>query len=405
MPPGPSRPRRVLIISASMGAGHDGAARELASRIAEAGHDVEVRDFLDSGPLHMGAALRRGYEFELRHAPAAYDATYRFWHRAPWLCPLVAWLVAALSRRRVLRWVGASRLRRTRLSSSQTAARAADVVVSTYPLATLALGRLRRQGRLRVPVVNFITDFGVHPLWVHKGVDVNLAVHRRPAEVASSRSGRPSLACGPVVSSAFHRPSPEERSLARARFGLLPADRAVLIVAGSWGIGEVEETLRAVAGSGRRYVPVVVCGSDDQLLARMQACTAGLRSRSVVLGWTDQMPAIMAACDALVENAGGLTSLEAFRSGLPVVSYQPIAGHGKENTAAMAAAGVSRFAGDAEDLAIALEAVTSDCPEKWVQVATAAEMFADDGAALVLAVAGDTSLIPSPVPGAWQPAR
>ena len=223
--------------------------------------------------------------------------------------------------------------------------------------------------------------------------------------MASRRTGRPSLACGPVVSAAFHAPSAEERSLARARFGLLPADRAVLIVAGSWGIGEVEETLRAVAASGRRYVPVVVCGRDDQLLTRMQACAAGLESRSVVVGWTDQMPAVMAACDALVENAGGLTSLEAFRSGLPVISYQPIAGHGKENTAAMAAAGVSRFARDAEDLAIALETVTFDGPERWAQVATAAEMFADDGAALVLAVAGDTSLIPSPVPEQWRPAR
>ena len=56
------------------------------------------------------------------------------------------------------------------------------------------------------------------------------------------------------------------------------------------------------------------------------------------------MPALMAACDALVENAGGLTSLEAMRAGLPVVSFQPIAGHGRENTARMAEAGVSRLA-------------------------------------------------------------
>ncbi len=55
----------------------------------------------------------------------------------------------------------------------------------------------------------------------------------------------------------------------------------------------------------------------------------------------------MAGCDALVENAGGLTSLEALRAGLPVVSFQPIAGHGRENTARMAEAGVSRLAADA----------------------------------------------------------
>ena len=50
-PSAPASLTRVLVISASMGAGHDGAARELAARLRAAGHHAEVRDFLDSGPL------------------------------------------------------------------------------------------------------------------------------------------------------------------------------------------------------------------------------------------------------------------------------------------------------------------------------------------------------------------
>ena len=37
--------------------------------------------------LRIGAALRSGYEFELKHLPSAYEATYRLWYRVPWLCP------------------------------------------------------------------------------------------------------------------------------------------------------------------------------------------------------------------------------------------------------------------------------------------------------------------------------
>ena len=51
-------PTRILVLSASMGAGHDGAARELATRLRAEGHEAEVRDFLDSGPLRIGTALR-----------------------------------------------------------------------------------------------------------------------------------------------------------------------------------------------------------------------------------------------------------------------------------------------------------------------------------------------------------
>jgi processive 1,2-diacylglycerol beta-glucosyltransferase len=362
--------RRILVVSASMGAGHDGAARELAARLRADGHVAEVRDFLDAGPLRIGSLLKRSYEFELRHVPSAYDATYRFWYRVPWMAPVVSWLVAGLTRRRLLRWV-----RRLR----------ADVVVSTYPLSTLCLGRLRRTGALRVPAVNFITDFGVHPLWVHRGIDLNLAVHAGPARQARLRTGQPSIACGPMVSDAYRpdRAAPGARAEARARWGLADSEQAVLVVAGSWGIGGIRNTFSAIAADGR-FTPVVVCGKDEAVRRDLAKLAAASPGRSVIVGWTDEMPSLMTACDALVENAGGLTSLEAMRSGLPVVSFQPIAGHGVENTSTMAEMGVSRLAADVPGLLDALGTLCRLGPERSAQVARATSMFISDAASLTL---------------------
>jgi UDP-N-acetylglucosamine:LPS N-acetylglucosamine transferase len=362
-----------------MGAGHDGAARTLAEQLTAAGHVAEVKDFLRSGPLRIGSALRMGYEFELRHVPSAYDATYRFWYRVPWLCPLVAWLVTTLTRRRVMRWVDQF-----------------DpwIVVSTYPLSTLCLGRLRRSGRLQVPAVNFITDFGVHPLWVHKGVDLNLAIHRLPADVAARRTGRPSIFTGPAVSARFDPQRLPGRDETRARFGITADDRAVLVVAGSWGVGNVRATFAAIAGDGR-FLPVVVCGRDDRLREELAAEAESTGRRALILGWTDDMPALMSACDALVENAGGLTSLEAMRVGLPVVSFDPIAGHGVENTSAMDAAGVARLARDAGQLHAALDELTAAGPGRAAQVGRAGEMFRSPPADAVLEAARAPVAAPS----------
>jgi processive 1,2-diacylglycerol beta-glucosyltransferase len=367
---GTGRPANVMILSASMGAGHDGAAHEMAARLRAAGHEAEVRDFLDAGPLRIGRLLRRGYELELKHVPSAYDATYRLWYRVPWLCPIISWLVCLLTHRRVLRWVRRGDI---------------GIVVSTYPLATLCLGRLRALGRLRIPTVNFITDFGVHPLWVHRGIDLNLAVHTGPADDARRQTGRPSIACGPLVAATYEpgvAATVEVRAEARAELGLAPGARAVLIVAGSWGVGRVAETFRLVGAEGD-YVPVVVCGRDETLRARLQREAGALPGRSVVLGWTDRMPRLMAACDALIENAGGLTSLEALRIGLPVVSYDPIAGHGRENTAAMARAGVSQLAVDGPGLLSALDSATRPGWQRHAQVNAGRAMFVADGAELV----------------------
>lgn len=364
-----------------MGAGHDGAARTLAEQLGASGHVTETRDFLSSGPLRIGSALKRGYEFELRHVPSAYDATYRLWYRVPWLCPLVAWLVTALTRRRVLRWIETF-----------------DpwVVVSTYPLSTLCLGRLRRTGRLSIPAVNFITDFGVHPLWVHRGVDLNLAIHGLPAEVATRQTGRPTMFTGPAVSARFDPGRLPDRERTRARLGIAPGQKAVLVVAGSWGIGNVGATFSAIARDGR-FLPVVVCGRDERLHHHVSALSEQAGRPAVILSWTDDMPALMAACDALVENAGGLTSLEAMRAGLPVVSFDPIAGHGVENTAAMDAAGVSRLARDEEELRAALAELTEDSPVREGQVARATSMFRSSPSHAILDAAAAPAQQPSAV--------
>ena len=79
-----------------------------------------------------------------------------------------------------------------------------DTIVSVYPLASLVLGRMRRTKMLRVPVVTYLTDFAVHSLWVHPGIDRHLAVSELSAAGGSGarRQGR-ACARGPLVGERF----------------------------------------------------------------------------------------------------------------------------------------------------------------------------------------------------------
>ncbi len=177
---------------------------------------------------------------------------------------------------------------------------------------------------------------------------------------------------------------------ARAALGLDPSDRAVLVVAGSWGVGGLESTWQAIARDSR-FTPVVVCGRDERLSLAVAALAEASAGRSVVLGWTEDMPALMSGCDALVENAGGLTSFEAMRAGLPVVSFQPIAGHGRENTARMDAAGVSRLATSPDGLLTALRILSTPGPERAAQVAAGQAIFRQDADLLTLEAAASVA--------------
>jgi UDP:flavonoid glycosyltransferase YjiC (YdhE family) len=55
------------------------------------------------------------------------------------------------------------------------------------------------------------------------------------------------------------------------------------------------------------------------------------------------MPSLLRAADVVVHNAGGLSSLEALASGIPLVSYRCLPGHGVANAAAMERLGLSAW--------------------------------------------------------------
>src|SRR5205085_4716894 len=95
-------------------------------------------------------------------------------------------------------------------------------------------------------------------------------------------------------------------------------------------------------------------------------------------------------------NAGGLTSLEAMAAGLPVVTFQPIAGHGKENSRLMEAAGVSLRAQSANELLAALRTVTVPSLARHRQTTAARAMSAGDAADDVVALADAGAAVRAP---------
>lgn len=327
-PPGsPGSPGRVVIISASVGAGHDGAAAELAARLRADGHPVDRHDLLDLFPARLGPLVSGAYHRLLTLAPWAYQRIYATTERGRTTSPAVRALLRSAEDRML------------RVLPPDTRA-----VVSTYPGASQVLGALRLAGRLHVPVLTYLTDFSVHPLWVAPGVDLHLAAHPIPAAEARTHGAARVVPSGPVAGPRFTPAGPAERQAARARFGLPAHAPLALLVAGSWGVGPVRQVAAEIRDSGVA-VPVVVCGRNETLAARLRA--GGIDH---AYGWVDDMAGLMHACDVLVQNAGGLSSLEAFAAGLPVASYRCIPGHGQTNAAALHAAGLATWIRDPADL-------------------------------------------------------
>src|SRR5215212_3235065 len=226
-----------------------------------------------------------------------------------------------------------------------------DLVVSTYPLVTAALGRLRKVGRLRIPAAAIIPDYGVHPLWVDPGVDLHFVVSRHSAELAKRAGGKVSLARLPVPDG-FH--SAPTRNNARAILGLEQKAFVALVVGGAWGIGDLERAAKCAAESGAHTV--VVTGTNAGLRARLEERFAS-DENVWVMGWRDDIPVLMAAADCLIQNAGGMTCLEAIEMSLPILIFDPILGHGEFNAQVMEQTGSARWVHTAGELTTLLRSV------------------------------------------------
>ncbi len=322
---------QVLVISGSVGAGHDGAADELISRLAKLDIAAERRDYLDARPWVFSHLLRDGYRISVGYAPAFFDWLFHSQEHPGWVHRVTLWL-CRVAQRPVLRWAAGY-----------------DVVVSTYMLASQTLGQLKEAGLLDATLVTFLTDPAVHPLWVHPAVDHHVTVTEATARMGRLVYHTPMRAVGGLVSPRFaDQPDPTHRQRLRAELGLSPDGPVVLLATGSLGMGDVRQVVQAIRSSGVAEA-VVLCGRNNRLRKQLSA-----QPGVVALGWRDDVAELMAAADVLVHNAGGLSFTEALTAGLPAVTYRPSSGHGVANAEVLAEAGLAPWPQDEPGLVAAI---------------------------------------------------
>jgi UDP-N-acetylglucosamine:LPS N-acetylglucosamine transferase len=325
---------RVLILCADIGAGHVTVARTLADALR--GRDdveaVELRTDLDVMGPRLGQFLSDGFDTHLDKIGWTYELAYRvFFELSP---PRRAAHLALAA-------LGGRGLSRT------IADFGADVVVTEYPVLSATLGQLRALGRLDVPVCSSVSDPAGLYYWAHPGIDLHLlSWPEAQGEVERIAGPGRASAVRPLIDKRFYS-SPTRR---RARSSLsLPNDTPVVAVSGGgWGIGDLTSAVGVAAQSAH-----VVCltGRNERLRAELESRDD---PRLTVLGFTDQMPALLAAADALIHTTGGTTALEARVVGCPLINYGTGVAHVRAHARAMAEQGLAEWAPDRAALAPAL---------------------------------------------------
>jgi UDP-N-acetylglucosamine:LPS N-acetylglucosamine transferase len=332
---------RVLILTASVGEGHDLPARTLGAQLRRErpGIDVVTEDCLPAmgrlvAAVSAGAPSVVFYRFQW-----AWDLGFWFFVRFGPTRRLTQAAMTRLARPGILRLVG-------RVDPA--------VIVSVYPNATEVLGRLRSTRSIDVPVVAAITDLAAMHYWATRGADLHLLTHAESiAEVREvAGAGAAVEVVHGLTAPEFRLPQPQ--AAARRELGLPASGKVVLVSGGGWGVGDVEGAALVALELEDVACVVCLCGRNEGLRRRLLQ-RFGPSARVRVEGFTAQMPAWLAAGDVLVHSTGGLTILEAIMLGCPAISYGFGHGHVRSNNDAYRRLGLADVASSRRDLAAAIK--------------------------------------------------
>src|SRR5262245_59176950 len=311
------RKPRVLLLSASSGAGHVRAAQALEKAFAARGDcAVEHIDALKYVSNLFQNLYDKTYISMVRKAPELMGVLYERTDQ-PWQHPRRRLALDRLNAQPMIRM-----LKRVQ----------PDLCVATHFLPAEILAWLIAKKKLQAKNAIVVTDYDVHAMWLCRTVSRYYVALPEAVEYLT-RIGVPReiiRVTGIPVDPLFAKPL--DRSKARAYLKLDPAAPIILLAAGGYGVGPVEQLVQDLLALQRPWQLVAIAGKAEKVKKRLDeiAHSAGSlpggNPRLVPVGFTTEMDQYMAAADLLVGKAGGLTTSEALARNLPMVLIEPIPG-------------------------------------------------------------------------------
>jgi 1,2-diacylglycerol 3-beta-galactosyltransferase len=223
-----------------------------------------------------------------------------------------------------------------------------ECVVSFHPLLNHVSVRAVSSRMRRIPVVTVITDLvDIHVAWECR--DVDAVVVPSPGGLDHCRrAGIPASRChdfGLAVDRRFTELPGDAAGIAaiRRRLGLRTDSFVVLVCGGADGSGGLVKHARAIAAGSLDLDVVVICGRNERARTALTGLTTGSGRPVRVLGYVDNMPEWMRACDVVVSKAGPGTIAEALCCGLPLLLVWYLPGQERGNVEWVVDIGAGRY--------------------------------------------------------------
>lgn len=302
---------KILVLSCNTGQGHNSAANAIIEHFTLKGDECIPFDALEFLSKKVSEFLCTWHIRLYRYAPALFDIGYDYSERHPVFAkdaPVYTILCSGV--KKLEKFVCAGGF---------------DGIICTHPFASLMVTEmLSRYTHKNLKTAIVSTDYTCSPGVAESNVDAYFIPHKslKTEFISGGVDESKIYPSGIPIKKTFL--TRLDKATAKAKFGILPEQKHVLMMCGSIGCGPMAELVDLLS---RRIdsdtVLTVICGKNEKLKNRLDK----LEAKNVrALGYTDEVSLLMDSADIYLTKAGGISTTEACFKGLPMVFIDAVSG-------------------------------------------------------------------------------
>jgi processive 1,2-diacylglycerol beta-glucosyltransferase len=352
--------KKILILTAGYGEGHNSAARGIRDGLASHAPDarVEMRDLFSESYGFFNELIRKGYLALINRWPRSWGYVYR-------------WLENKKDFDRDFRKFRRLKSKLAQLLSSFQP----DVIVSVFPAYPYLLGQVSEGPRAWKNVVVVTDSITVNAIWYRCSADYFLVPNDESAAVL--RAG----GIGRELIQVFGFPvSPRFAKLTRPRSAPSAPNRQVLYMINPASLRAVELVRQLL----ELDIQLTVTVGRNEKVHRAVQTVAGNRPIKI-LGWTDELPRILAASHLVIAKAGGATVQEAIAAACPMIINHIVSGQEEGNAQLIVQTNSGVIAHSPAEVVAQVKRAFADDAKQWRTWATNISQLSRPRASLEIA--------------------
>ncbi|ERK29007.1 MGDG synthase family glycosyltransferase [Clostridium intestinale] len=302
--------KKVLIVTASTGQGHNSVADSLKKELEKQNYEVKcIEPIKETGEV-LDKLVSGGYEILATKVPSLFGMLYK-----------------ASNHRLTSNSIGGILGKSIKDSTYEIIKEyKPNIIISTHPLLVKVIANLKKENKINIPFISIVTDYKAHSTYVDKSVDAYI--------VGSKYTKESLIEKGIDKVRIYNYGIPVKRDFMNFTNSMSREEQfTILLMGGSMGLKSMKKALFELMNLDIPLKIITVCGNNEILKRELEEDykAVPISKELIILGFTTNISQLMDRASLIITKPGGLTVTEALVKRLPIIIPYYIPGQEEEN--------------------------------------------------------------------------